>query len=159
METIEIRAPFQQGMDRLYKSIVDDFRVIRFEAFGQSQFREMETLHAGYFYGQQGPDGREWAPNAPSTIKRKRHGVVLVDKYKLLPAMTRPFADEAVRIVVDEWPKATMIFGNTLPYSSLNNNGVPSRNIPARIHIGLTLPFVDKMTGATADYVREKIKR
>lgn len=159
METVEIRAPFQEGMDRLYKSIVDDFRVIRFEAFAQSQFREMETLHAGFFYGQQGPDGKEWAPNARRTIKKKGHGVILVDKYKLLPAMTRPFADEAVRIVVDEWPKATMIFGNTLPYSVINNNGNPARNLPSRKHIGLTLPFFDKMAESAVDFAREKIKR
>lgn len=160
MQTTPLRIDhLQEDMDRLFKSVVDDFQAIRWEDWMQKQFRRMEELHAGYFYGQQGPDGAGWAPNAPSTIRRKGHGVVLVDKYKLLPSMTRPFADEAVRMTIDEWPKATMIFGNTLPYSVINNNGNPARNLPARKHIGLTLPFFDKMAESAVEFAREKITR
>lgn len=149
----------QDDLNQLYKSVENDFKAIRWESWMQTQFRRMEELHAGYFYGQQGPDGKQWAPNKPSTIKKKGHGIVLVDKYRLLPSMTRPFADEAVRMTIDEWPKATMIFGNTLPYSVINNNGNPARNIPARVHIGLTLPFFDKMTESAVEFAREKITR
>lgn len=157
METTLLRT--QDDMNRLYRSVADDFKRIRWEQWMQTQFRRMEELHAGYFYGQQGPDGKEWAPNRPSTIKRKGHGVILVHKYKLLPSMTRPFADEAVRMTIDEWPKATMIFGNTLPYSVINNEGNLARNLPARVHIGLTRPFFERMAESAVDYAREKITR
>lgn len=160
MQTTPLRMThLQADLDGLYKSVVDDFRAIRWENWMQTQFRRMEELHAGFFYGQQGPDGKQWAPNKPATIKRKGHGIVLVDRYRLLPSMTRPFADEAVRITVDEWPKATMIFGNTLPYSVINNLGNPAKNLPARVHIGLTRAFFDKMAESAVDFAREKLTR
>lgn len=149
----------QADMNALFKSVESDFRGIRWEPWFQQQFRRMEELHAGFFYGQQGPDGKQWAPNKPATIKKKGHGVILVDKYRLLPSMTRPFADEAVRMTIDEWPKATMIFGNTLPYSVINNNGNPARNLPARVHIGLTRLFFERMAVSAVEFAREKITR
>lgn len=154
MQTVEIRN--QSDMNRLYGGVKQDFQGIRWEGWMQTQFRRMEELHASYFYGQQGPDGAAWKPNAPATIKKKGHGVILVHKYKLLPSMTRPFAEGAIRMTIDEWPKATMIFGNDIPYSVLNNNG--TKRIPARPHIGLTRPFFETLTKSAVDYAFEKLR-
>lgn len=153
--TTEIRT--QADMDRLFAGIVDSFESISWEGWMQQKMRQMEAIHETYWQSQAGPTGAPWPANAPSTIKRKKHSVILVDKLVLRPAMTKPFAEGAIRMTIDQWPKATMIFGNDLFYSPIHNEGLLGQK--KREHIGVTIPFFETMASSATDHAFERIKK
>ena len=152
---VELRT--QADANKLWGGVQADFKSIRWAKWMETQMRRLEAIHEGYWQKNAGPSGSTWAPNAPATIRAKGHGIVLVHKLRLRPAMTRPFADGAVRMAVDEWPRAVMIFGNTLPYSPINNDG--GGRIPAREHIGITIQTFELMTQSATEFAFKALQK
>ncbi|MBA3483131.1 MAG: hypothetical protein H0T51_15090 [Pirellulales bacterium] len=159
--TVEIRS--QADMERMYAEIREAFGSMTWEPFLQDEMRLLEKAHDGYWLRQASPNGSAWAPNAASTIRRKKHSVILVGirpkgpgEPKLRDAMTLPHADGAIRITVDEWPHAQINFGNDVPYSPIHNEGLGK--MAKREHVGLTLPHFEGMVPRAVDYAFEKLK-
>lgn len=122
----------------------------------QSEFRLMEGLHREYFQRFAGPDGQAWPPNSPGWVRIKGHGIILVYKQRLKPAMTEPNAEHGIRVTVDNWPRATMIFGNDLFYSPMLEAG---RNGKKYQHVGLTPGFFDGQASRALDYAYRGLQK
>ncbi len=103
----------------------------------QQRFRDKET-----------PDGTPWAPNAPSTEKRKGHDRVLEGESKQL---AKQFSYSASSEDV-EW-------GSLMVYAAMQNYGGTKAefphlwgDIPSREFIGLNVDDEDEVLGILADH-------
>ncbi len=158
--TTEIRS--QADMAAFFRSIGDDFDRLKWDDWMVGELRRMEAQHAEYFARQAGPDGAGWAPNRPSTIKRKGHARILRgiprDGHPLSKSLTLALAEFAVRYTIDEWPsRAQLIFGTDAPHHGYNQDG--TSRAPARPHVGVTLQYFDGMVGRAADHALKGLKR
>lgn len=161
---VEIRT--QADFSALYSSIEADFRGVRWAKWMEAEMRGLENFYQANWRGQRSPDGAPWAENRPSTIKRKKHQVILVGVRpksgpRLRDAMTMPYADGAVRYAIDEWPRAVIVHGSDIPYSPINERdrwqgGTP---IPARPHVGVSMPYFDAMAGRATNHAFEAIQK
>ena len=100
------------------------------------------------FRDKEAPDGTPWAPNAPSTEKRKGHGRVLEGESKQL---AKQFSYSASSEGV-EW-------GSLMVYAAMQNYGGTKAefphlwgDIPSREFIGLNDDDEDEVLGILADH-------
>ena len=100
------------------------------------------------FRDKEAPDGTPWAPNAPSTKKRKGHGRVLEGESKQL---AKQFSYSASSEGV-EW-------GSLMVYAAMQNYGGTKAefphlwgDIPSREFIGLNDDDEDEVLGILADH-------
>ncbi len=100
------------------------------------------------FRDKEAPDGTPWAPNAPSTEKRKGHGRVLEGESKQL---AKQFSYSASSEGV-EW-------GSLMVYAAMQNYGGTKAefphlwgDIPSREFIGLNDDDEDEVLATLADY-------
>ena len=100
------------------------------------------------FRDKEAPDGTPWAPNAPSTEKRKGHGRVLEGESKQL---AKQFSYSASSDGV-EW-------GSLMVYAAMQNYGGTKAefahlwgDIPSREFIGLNDDDEDEVLGILADH-------
>ena len=101
------------------------------------------------FRDKEAPDGTPWAPNAPSTEKRKGHGRVLEGESKQL---AKQFSYSASSEGV-EW-------GSLMVYAAMQNYGGTKAefphlwgDIPSREFIGLNDDDEDEVLGILADHL------
>lgn len=147
------------GIDDL-QGVLDDvakqFGDIDYQPVLVSALKDMESLHESYFASGAGPAGT-WPPNAPSTVRRKGHATVLVEKGKLRASLNSPGGD-AVRDVFKEGAdnQHGLVFGTSVEHSIFNQEGTPTA--PARPHVGLTEQALDRIAENVADYTVERLK-
>lgn len=103
------------------------------------------------FDSRQSPGGEAWAPNAPSTIRRKGHGIQLFETGRLGASLFGRTGDS----VRDIYPHG-LTFGTSVPYSIFNQQGTP--RIPARVHVGMSEQTLGKIVDGVADHVVETMK-
>lgn len=152
----------QRDLDAVFAGIVADLNRIRMSPLLQDEMRRMEKLHAEYFARQAGPDGTPWAPNAPSTIRRKGHANILrgipSQGFELSRSLTSQQAEYAIREEIDEWPGlAEIVWGTDRPYAETHQEGRPPK-LPQRMHTGLTAAHVDGMVERAADFLVLKLR-
>ena len=100
------------------------------------------------FRDKEAPDGTPWAPNAPSTEKRKGHGRVLEGESKQL---AKQFSYSATSDSVE--------YGSLMVYAAMQNFGGTKAefphlwgDIPSREFIGLNDDDEDEVLATLADY-------
>lgn len=147
MQTTIIKT--QADMNRLIAGLLAAFARMKWESFMQAELRLMEAAHGGYWLRQAGPSGAPWPALAASTIRRKGHATILLDKGPLRDSLTMPYGG-GIRITVDQWPLARMHFGTDVPYSRYHNEG--GGRLPQREHVGLTLPHFEAMIPRAVDH-------
>ncbi len=114
----------------------------------------IEPLEAGEktaFDGRKTPGGTPWAPNAPSTIKRKGHGIQLFETGRLGSSLFGRTSDS----IRDVYPHG-LTFGTGVPYSIFNQEG--TRRIPQREHVGMGEVTCQKIVDLVADQAVEFMK-
>jgi phage gpG-like protein len=150
----------QQELDELVAGIVADFEGLTSSDSGRTWAEDSvgiaeESMRQG-FEQSKAPNGSGWAPNAPSTIKRKGHGVVLRETGRLGVSLTQETHPDAVVEIVAEPSGCGFSRGTSVEYSGFNQNG--TKRIPARPHVGLTEEACDEMTELGADLAIEHLK-
>lgn len=153
-QTIDIKT--QADFARMFASVVEAFGGLRWGTWLDGEMRRLEAEHAKFFAKAEDPAGKKWAPLAPSTVKRKGHATILVDKVKLKPSLTQPQSEYGYRYPVDEWPKASLVFGTLAPYSGFQETATDIK--PARIHVGVNTRYVDGMAGRAVDHAFKGIQ-
>jgi phage gpG-like protein len=109
---------------------------------------KLEKSHQEFFDNEAGPEGA-WAPNAPSTVKRKGHGIVLLESGRLTASLVGRTAD-SVREVFNAEGQHSLIFGTDVPYSVFNQEG--TSRAPARPHVGMTEETMQAVDNDVADW-------
>lgn len=145
----------QADMTRFIAGVSDDCRSFPWRPFIVGEFRLMEAEHAGYFEREAGPSGSPWPKLEESTIRKKGHARILIDKRKLIEALTKPQSEHGIRIDVDERPRAIMIFGEDTAYGFYHDEAIGQK---LRQHVGVTVPYFEAMTGRATDYALQAIK-
>lgn len=185
MQTVILDKP--EDLALMYDGIADDFAAIEYEEALNSELMFLAELHKSFFDSSTGPDGNQWAANAPRTIKAKGHAVVLRGKkgtkatstkatkrrpavrfsrakgvagFRLatsLTAKTTQSFGDAIREAVGVDGGAMLKFGTDVEYSLYNDQG--TGRIPARPHIGMTPQFLDAATNRIADYTMKALAK
>lgn len=102
------------------------------------------------FAQSKAPNGTAWAPNAPATIKKKGHGLVLRDKGRLGVSLTQETHPDAVVEIVVEPAGCGFTRGTAVEYSGFNQKDRP--------HVGFTEDAVNELTELGADLAIEHLK-
>lgn len=154
----------QSDLDALYRGVVDQFRSIRFEAFLQREMRRLGIYHNLQFGRDAGADSARWPPLAPSTIAKKGHAKILVEKGKLRASLVQPQADGAVRIIWDENGRAGLSFGTQVTndrgveYSQFHSEiDMPGKKLPTREHVGINPAYFDAFCVRAMDHVHGEL--
>lgn len=154
MKTAVAEIRRQTDLDRLFAGVVESFRAVEWDDWLETELRELEIEHAKYFVARVGPDGKSWAPLAPSTIRRKGHATPLVDTGRLRDSLTKPQSEFGFRYAVDSWPsRATAIFGTDAPYSVYHDTGTD--RMPARRHVGVYEKYANQLAVRAVEHVLE----
>lgn len=111
----------------------------------------LQRTHAEGFSTQSNPVGRKWKPLAPSTIKRKGHGIILFETGRLKSSLIGATGD-SVRAVSHRG----MLFGTQVPYSIFHQNG--TSRLPQREHVGMNDETCQQIVNAVADATVEALK-
>jgi phage gpG-like protein len=135
----------------MLQGVVTDFTNIRFEPLLQRGFRMLEEEHGVRFAAEKDPDGNEWQPLSRTTIQKKGHAIRLYETGRLRGSLRDQRHADGIRQLWDEWPKAGLIFGTSVPYGMFHETGGP--NLPRRPFMGMAERSLDLFTEHTADYV------
>lgn len=137
----------------IYQEIENQFREMDYEPVLRLFGEEMRGAHYDYFGRRAGPTGSVWPALAASTILRKGHDTILVDKTPLKASLTDPTGTaDSVR----EYTHRGMVWGTRDAKSIFHQFGTV--NMPKRGHVGLTGELIDVLVSAVADTVVEGLK-
>jgi phage gpG-like protein len=104
----------------------------------------LEQEHARFIAMQAGPGGEPWKQLAESTVNRKGHAIILVDKTDLAQSIAGPGHKDAIREIVNEGSNHGLSFGTRVPYSKFHQHG--TKKLPIRMHVGANQKMVDEMS-------------
>lgn len=91
------------------------------------------------------PGGNPLKPNAPSTVKRKGHGIILVDSSRLSESLMETSGDS-----IRETSHRGLIFGTSVPYSGFQQE--------IRPHVGMSEETLEALVNSVADATVEGLK-
>jgi hypothetical protein len=112
----------------------------------------LESFHTSLFTGQHAPDGTPWAPNAPATVKRKGHGVILFETGEE-EASLEGHTGDSIRDVFDRG----LTFGTSVEHAIFHNEPGPNSREPQREDVGINDEILDRLVGLVADRTVEQI--
>lgn len=141
----------QADFYKLLQGVVTDFSNLRVEPLLQRGLRMLEEEHGVRFAMEADPEGVPWRPLSPYTIKKKGHDTRLLETGRLRGSLRQQKHSDGIRQTWDEWPKAGLIFGTSVPYGIFHETGGP--NLPRRAFMGMAERSLDLFTEHTADYV------
>lgn len=112
------------------------------------------------FAAQTAPDGNQWAPNSPVTVKRKGRDQPLIGEtrtlmsqinYQLLDDVTLEVGSPTVYAAVQQFGAEQGAFGRTS-----RNAPIPWGNIPARPFLGVSESDEETILDAFSRYLRDQ---
>jgi len=134
----------------VFDGIADQFAAIDYTDPLNETLPKLEKAHQEFFDNEAGPTGA-WPALAPSTVRRKGHGIVLLESGKLTQSLGGRSADSIREVFRDGANNQhALIFGTSVEYSIFHQQG--TKRIPARPHVGITEPLLDQTAGEVADW-------
>lgn len=111
------------------------------------------TIHEEYFNRQAGPEGG-WVSLSPRTVKKKGFDTILIEYNEMRSSLLFDAAENHVQDIED----AYLVWGTSDPKAAFHQEGVQSRNLPARPFVGLNTKDVDEFVNLIADEAVESLK-
>jgi len=139
-------------LDEIVLDISGDFNAIDYEPVMIASLELIADGEKAAFDSGSSPGGEPWTPNAPSTIEKKGHGIVLFETGALEQSLVEVGAENNIH----ETSHRGLLFGTELPYSIFNQEG--TSRIPARPHVGMNEQLVDAITEEIAEFTVEQLK-
>lgn len=139
------------GFEDYLKDLSRDFLAATFTNELERFQRTLEEAHLGGFHSGMSPTTEQWAPLAPSTVKKKGHATILVDTGKLQRSLTDAGAEDAIRDIIAEPPQHGLVFGTSVEYAGFHQFGTV--RIPQREHVGMGEEELDELVNLVADGV------
>lgn len=128
-------------------NLQEDYEAINLLGLLEDWVDPLRELHQGYFDSETSPDGDAWPELAASTIARKGHDTILVDKGALAASLTEGTGD-SILVIYDEGRNKGIVFGTDVEHSQYQN--------PEREHVGLSEAVLDVMAEQVADETLER---
>src|SRR3990172_6920032 len=116
----------------------------------RSMAKYLESKHAEYFRQQTGPDSQPWKQLAKSTIRRKGHPIILIEKDDLEQTLTQSNHADAIREIYDEGDRAGLGFGTRRPYAHFHQRGTV--RLAQRMHVGANKEIVSELKTQVRDF-------
>jgi phage gpG-like protein len=135
-------------LEDLFLGVEQQFEALAFNELLTNELTRLEGVHADYFHRFAGPDGEQWKPNAPSTVKRKGHNIILQDTTRLVQSLVSRTSD-SVRDVFSERMNHGLTYGTGVEYARYHMTG--TKRMPARRHVGLNEEYLNGATERVAD--------
>jgi len=139
----------------IYAEIENDWRDADYTDFLGGVVKTLEEQHRDLFNSETSPSGEAWAPLAESTIRRKGHDAILLDKGPLLDSLQGQTGD-SFRDIIREQFFHGLSFGTSTPSSAFHQQG--GKHLPKREHVGFAERTVDEITEDSADAMVEMLK-
>ncbi len=133
-----------QYLGGVFLGVENQFRDADYTDVMQGFMPVLEAGEAQIFTTGTDPGGNPLKPNAPSTVKRKGHGIILVDESRLSESLMSETGDS-----IREASHRGLIFGTSVPYSAFNAD---------RPHVGMSEETLEKLLNTVADATVEKLK-
>lgn len=111
----------------------------------------LEQDHQKFFSEGKDANGSAWAPLRPSTIKKKGHGIILVETERLMNSLTRAGGDS-----IRAHNARGAVFGTRVPYSIYHQLGTAI--LPQRAPVGVDKATVEDMLTNVADHEIQALK-
>lgn len=136
-------------LDDLFQSIEIGFKETDYTAPLVHSISTLEEQHAVMYDSGVDSNGEPWPPLSPTTIKKKGHDTILVDKQKMKASLIGPTGD-SVRDIVEEGGIAGAVFGTDVEYAHFHVTGTPI--MPARPPVGISENTIDLVCNDVADH-------
>ncbi len=104
----------------------------------------LRTAHQRFYSTGTDANGNAWAPLRPSTIKKKGHGIILVDQDPLMDSLTKNTGD-----TIWSHNERAAVFGTSVFYAKFHQSG--GVNLPIRAPVGVDAKTLDVMVDRVAD--------
>ncbi len=139
-------------LDALFHDLEVTWRRIDYEPVIIAALELIADGERAAFDAGTSPGGESWAANAPSTIRRKVHGIVLFES----GALERSLVTVGGPDNIHETSHRGLLYGTEVPYSLFNQEG--TSRIPARKHVGMNAQLLDAIVEEVADFAVENLK-
>ena len=134
--------------------IEDAFNDFNADEALRASIPDLEDMERSCFENEKSPDGQPWAPNAPLTIARKGHDVILHRTGRMGASLFGETGDS-----IRDVSEAGLTFGTSVPYGIFNQEGVAGPpTIPARPFVGIDDATLDKVSHRIADALQAHIE-
>lgn len=133
----------------VFDSIAIQFQEVEYTEPLSDAIKTLEQQHEVMYANGQDSNGDAWAPLAPSTIAKKGHDTILVDKKKMRASLVSETGD-SIRDIVSEGRIAGAVFGTDLEYAGFHVEG--TARMPARPPVGISEETIETVTNKVADH-------
>ncbi len=144
-----------RGLGSIFADIARMFDAADYSPTMQYSADLLQETHQQTYDAMTEPDGTPWAPNAPSTVARKGHGIILVEKHRLKPSVLEPSHPDHVQEIMPDGRGLT--WGSSVPYGVVHQEGTLAPRVPQRPFMGMTEKTIDQITNAVADKAVDSI--
>lgn len=127
--------------------IADEVRTRDYRPILTDFLADIDNQNEKFFASGSGPSG-PWAPLAPSTVRKKGHAKILIDKGDLEASLTGPHGD-AVREIEQIGDKTYLAHGTLDEKAPFHQTG--TSRMPQREPVGLIDETIDLLVGKIAD--------
>lgn len=138
-----------EGLQSYVDGLENNYNSTNFDNLLRAWIVDLAELHQLRFDSETDPEGIPWEPLADSTAELKGHDRILYDKADLMGSLVVT-TDDTIREVYNEGHWQALAFGTSDFKSILHQEG--TRNMPARVHVGVTEKEIDVMTEQAADF-------
>jgi len=114
-------------------------------------------LHESFFESQSDPNGKSWQPLSPITIKKKGHGIILVEHGDLAASLTSASHTDNISDIIQEGQNQGFTFGTSDEKAHWHQEG--KGHNPQRQHVGTTQESVAQLTNAIADQIVDQLTK
>lgn len=137
---------FERTLDAVYRDLggAELYEYVLGDLLGQLQEDSKE-----FFASQTTPYGTAWTPNAPSTVERKGHGIVLFETGRLKKSLESLSGDSIREFGSRNEESAWATFGTSVPYSIFHSDSTESE--ADREHVGMTEARLDELSERVLD--------
>lgn len=109
----------------------------------------LQEQHQVMYDSGQDSSGAAWTPLAASTVAKKGHDTILVDKSRMKASLVSPTGD-SIRDVISEAGMAGVAFGTDVEYAHFHQTG--TSRMPARPPVGISEKTIDQVQNEVADH-------
>ena len=145
-------------LQSVFDGIADQYKAIDYGDTIKGFVSDLQQQHSKQFQSGTDSDGNSWAPLKESTIKRKGHGVILIETEQLMNSLTQGGAKGSITEFGGRNGSVvgSLMFGTDDRTAGFHQSG--TSRMPARPPVGVSEETLTKMTNDIADATVEGMK-
>lgn len=145
-------------LQSVFDDVDDQFRGIDYGETLKGLTADLRRQHDKQFQTGTDSTGTAWTPLKESTVRRKGHGIILVDTEDMMNSLTQEGAQNSISDIGGRNGSilGRLLFGTSDPKAAKHQFGI---GVPARPPVGVSEETLGKMTNDVADATVEGLKK